>query len=146
MKKYTKHLFTIAAIMLTALFTLPSITNAVPVKHRGDRSLSSYQCYSIQSSFIRQLCYRDDSVLASLSSTWYEYCGMSSRTFQEWLSAPSKGRYYNTNIKYQYSCPSAQSKPEIERPGCCSHHGGVCGCSLGTVTCCDGWTKSTCQC
>lgn len=30
--------------------------------------------------------------------------------------------------------------------GCCSHHGGVCGCSAGRTTCCDGQTSPTCSC
>ena len=29
--------------------------------------------------------------------------------------------------------------------GCCSHHGGVSGCSMGTVICSDGW-MSSCSC
>src|SRR6266851_4911094 len=32
------------------------------------------------------------------------------------------------------------------RSGCCSHHGGTCGCSGKTVTCCDGSSSSTCTC
>ncbi len=30
--------------------------------------------------------------------------------------------------------------------GCCSHHGGVCGCSGGTVMCCDGMPSPSCGC
>ena len=30
--------------------------------------------------------------------------------------------------------------------GCCSHHGGVCGCSGGNVKCCDGTSSDTCEC
>lgn len=29
---------------------------------------------------------------------------------------------------------------------CCSHHGGVCGCSGGRKTCCDGAVSPTCRC
>lgn len=32
------------------------------------------------------------------------------------------------------------------RSGCCSHHGGACGCSGKSVTCCDGSTSPTCTC
>ncbi len=35
---------------------------------------------------------------------------------------------------------------EAEKRGCCSHHQGVCGCSSGRTTCCDGTTSPTCQC
>ena len=30
--------------------------------------------------------------------------------------------------------------------GCCSRHGGVCGCSGGRAKCCDGTLSPSCQC
>lgn len=30
--------------------------------------------------------------------------------------------------------------------GCCSHHGGVCGCSYGRAQCCDGTLSPSCGC
>ena len=35
---------------------------------------------------------------------------------------------------------------QIERAGCCSHHGGVCGCSGSRVACCDGTLSPSCRC
>lgn len=35
---------------------------------------------------------------------------------------------------------------EIQKRGCCSWHGGVCGCSNGRVLCCDGTLSPTCTC
>lgn len=32
---------------------------------------------------------------------------------------------------------------EVERRGCCSHHGGVCGCENGRALCCDGKEMKT---
>lgn len=37
------------------------------------------------------------------------------------------------------------SKDEA-RSGCCSHHSGVCGCSSGSVQCCDGTASPSCGC
>lgn len=34
----------------------------------------------------------------------------------------------------------------LEKRGCCSHHSGVCGCSGGRVTCCDGTYSPSCTC
>lgn len=36
----------------------------------------------------------------------------------------------------------------IEQRGCCSWHGGVCGCdyNTGKVKCCDGTLSPTCRC
>jgi len=33
-----------------------------------------------------------------------------------------------------------------EQRGCCSHHGGVCGCSGGRKECCDGTLSPSCTC
>jgi len=36
----------------------------------------------------------------------------------------------------------------VERRGCCSHHGGVCGCdeSVDKIKCCDGTLSPSCTC
>lgn len=34
----------------------------------------------------------------------------------------------------------------IVQRGCCSHHGGVCGCSGGRQVCCDGALSPSCVC
>jgi hypothetical protein len=34
----------------------------------------------------------------------------------------------------------------LNRRGCCSHHGGVCGCSGGRAVCCDGSFSPSCGC
>lgn len=33
-----------------------------------------------------------------------------------------------------------------DRSGCCSWHGGVCGCSSGRAVCCDGNLSPSCGC
>ena len=38
------------------------------------------------------------------------------------------------------------SSSEPERRGCCSHHGGVCGCGGTKALCCDGTLSKTCGC
>jgi len=46
------------------------------------------------------------------------------------------------------ACPQkllASSAPKEGR-GCCSWHGGQCGCSGGRVTCCDGTVSPSCGC
>ncbi len=35
---------------------------------------------------------------------------------------------------------------ELARRGCCSWHGGVCGCSNGRAVCCDGSLSPSCGC
>ena len=40
------------------------------------------------------------------------------------------------------------AEAEIARSGCCSHHGGVCGCDSSTdrIICCDGTLSPSCKC
>lgn len=35
---------------------------------------------------------------------------------------------------------------QVAQRGCCSHHGGVCGCGGGRAVCCDGSYSPTCGC
>ena len=51
--------------------------------------------------------------------------------------------------------PGGQSKKEIfsiglpcveAKSGCCSHHGGVCGCVGDNIQCCDGTLSPSCTC
>jgi hypothetical protein len=37
-------------------------------------------------------------------------------------------------------------KDDVEKRGCCSWHGGVCGCSNGRALCCDGTLSPSCGC
>jgi hypothetical protein len=41
---------------------------------------------------------------------------------------------------------AGEGKEQIARRGCCSHHGGVCGCQGGRQVCCDGSFSPSCTC
>jgi hypothetical protein len=43
-------------------------------------------------------------------------------------------------------CEPNKSSNQFARRGCCSHHGGVCGCSGGRAACCDGTLSPSCGC
>ena len=63
---------------------------------------------------------------------------------------PTMGFVQNTTIIKQGAALSANqsSIDAIERSGCCSHHGGVCGCdgNTGHQQCCDGDDSPSCLC
>ncbi len=44
------------------------------------------------------------------------------------------------------SSATNMASSEVERSGCCSWHGGVCGCSGGRALCCDGVLSPSCGC
>jgi hypothetical protein len=41
---------------------------------------------------------------------------------------------------------AVKGSDQVAQSGCCSWHGGVCGCSNGRVVCCDGTLSPTCTC
>ena len=47
-------------------------------------------------------------------------------------------------------CPGGMSDEytlfSVERRGCCSHHGGACGCEKERALCCDGRLSPSCGC
>lgn len=42
--------------------------------------------------------------------------------------------------------PSHSPQEKANQKGCCSWHGGVCGCRGGRALCCDGTLSPTCRC
>ena len=46
----------------------------------------------------------------------------------------------NLNTEQNYN------QEQVERGGCCSRHGGVCGCQNGRAKCCDGVLSPSCGC
>ena len=43
-------------------------------------------------------------------------------------------------------CQESTDTTSIEKRGCCSWHGGVCGCKNERVICCDGTISPSCRC
>lgn len=41
---------------------------------------------------------------------------------------------------------NVQPQGQVAQRGCCSWHNGVCGCSGGRATCCDGSYSPSCSC
>lgn len=80
---------------------------AVPVKYLGEVDLGAYSCKETpESSFVRTICWagREPGVVVNLAGTWYGYCGVPGSIVQAWLRAPSKGGFYNGNIKGRFGC------------------------------------------
>jgi len=43
-------------------------------------------------------------------------------------------------------CQASQDAQQVAQRGCCSWHGGVCGCQGGRIVCCDGGFSPSCGC
>ena len=98
------------AIMGLLLLSLMPATTAqaetVLVKYRGAVDLESFGCEYIASSFVHRICYQSDSqyLVVLLKNTYHHYCRMPPEIVQEWLSAPSKGKFYNAYVKGRFDC------------------------------------------
>ncbi len=65
------------------------------------------------------------------------------------LAPQSQGAFAEDLNKSRMPARTPQSTKQettAERSGCCSHHNGVCGCSLGRQICCDGSQSPSCTC
>jgi hypothetical protein len=73
----------------------------VDVKYWGPVDLVSYHCEDTTSSFVHRICYDASAqhLVVLLRSTYYPYCRVDPATFEAWVAAESKGRFYNQNIK-----------------------------------------------
>lgn len=76
------------------------------MKYRGPVDLASFRCATPSSSLVHRVCYRAERqyLVVLLGSTYYHYCRMPAQVVQNWLAAPSQGRFYNAFIKGNYDC------------------------------------------
>ena len=101
-QKFNKLASVGVVLAMLILAVSPAHAVTVPVKYVGLVDLAAFDCSRItRSSFIRNVCHERSSAttVVQLNATWYQYCGMSNSTIQDWLSAPSMGRFYNQHIK-----------------------------------------------
>jgi hypothetical protein len=86
------------AILITTLVS----SETVDVKYRGVVDLKPFACTDTpRSSFIQRVCYDKGQsyMLISLRGTYYHYCELPPATFEELVTAPSMGQFYNQRIK-----------------------------------------------
>ncbi|MBV7377287.1 KTSC domain-containing protein [Maritimibacter sp. DP4N28-5] len=102
MKRIVSSFLGLGSITL-GIFLWAELAHAetVSVKYWGDVDLASYHCEETASSFVHRVCFDADAnhVVVLLRSTYYAYCGVDDDVVRAWLGAPSKGRFYNSEIK-----------------------------------------------
>jgi hypothetical protein len=90
------------AIFIAVLIATPASSETVQVKYRGVVDLRPFTCADTpRSSFIQRVCYdkTQSYMLINLRGVYYHYCELPAATFDEFMSAPSMGQFYNQNIK-----------------------------------------------
>lgn len=91
-------LLTFAALVFPGVVLAETVT----VKYRGPVSLDTFECQDVtDSSFIERVCFdqANSYMVISLSGTYYHYCEIGQDVVQGLLTATSKGRFFNTEIK-----------------------------------------------
>lgn len=99
-----KKLILSIVIALSAVIA-PTTATAAQVKYVGEIDLDSYDCRYTISSFVHRICYghrQEPNVVVLLGNVYYGYHEVPRYIFDQWISAPSKGKYYNQHIKGQY--------------------------------------------
>ncbi|MBU0594585.1 MAG: KTSC domain-containing protein [Gammaproteobacteria bacterium] len=79
----------------------------VYVKYRGSVDLAHFVCYPlIKSSLVKNLCYdaKEKYVIVNLKGIYYLYCEVPSNVVLNWLSANSKGKFFDAHIKHNFAC------------------------------------------
>jgi len=96
------------AFLLAFTLLLGAVANAetVFVKYRGQVVLDQFRCSSPSSSFVHRICYRAERkyLVVLLDSTYYHYCNIPKAVVEQWLAAPSQGRFYGEYIKGNFDC------------------------------------------
>lgn len=99
------------AVLLVGL-ALSILANArdVYVKYRSDPvdvDNGHFQEQTLKSSSLVQHIFYDSGneyLLVDLNGTYYHYCGIGSGVVASWVSAPSLGSFYSSNVKGRFDC------------------------------------------
>ncbi|WP_455476780.1 KTSC domain-containing protein [Bartonella sp. B41] len=98
--------FILTILIGNILASSAASAETVYVKYHGVVDLDNFQCRSTVSSFVHRICYQlqQNYVVVLLKNTYYHYCRVPSYVVENWLFSPSKGRFYNRNIKGNFDC------------------------------------------
>lgn len=104
-----KNLYvTIVSFAMYAVLCCAGIAQAetIFVKYRGMVDLREFNCTNTESSVVHRICYKkaDKYLVVLLTDTYYHYCQIPQDVVQQWLSADSKGKFYNAKIKGNFDC------------------------------------------
>lgn len=98
-----------SAFAAVILSLVSSSANAIYVKRIGHLEIRDYNCVMTpDSSFIGYICRHakggQPNVIAELGPTVYGWCYMPHSVVVEWMTAYSKGHFFNKYIKGRYGC------------------------------------------
>ena len=95
-----------AGLLIVLALSVGARSETVDVKYRGLVDLDRFACNETASSFVNRICYQEAEsyLIVLLRATYYHHCGVPTEIVDGWRRAPSKGRFYNANVKGKYDC------------------------------------------
>lgn len=91
-----------AASLILLMLTAPFGTETVEVRDRGPVDLAEFECRDIRrSTIIQRACYHpaERRLIVAIKGNYEQYCGLAARTFDDFMGAPSMGRFFIDNIR-----------------------------------------------
>ena len=85
----------------------------IETKYCGSFEIAPFNCEDVtRSSLIKRICYdaQRDLILLNLKGINYCKCGLGVGKVQELKTAPSMGRYFNTDLKGRFHCIGIDSR------------------------------------
>lgn len=93
-------------LVFSLLISISSLW-AVEVKYYENVDVSAFANLSLRpSSLVKEIYYKDSEnyLIVNLKGTYYHYCKIPKNVVNNWVSSPSLGRYYISNIKGNFDC------------------------------------------
>ena len=105
----------ITLIIVLFFISTSAMSQQINVKyHDGivDLSNGQFHSYSLKySSVVKEIFYNSSNryLIVNLNGTYYQYCDIPSNVVDNWISAPSLGKFYIGRIKGEYDCRTYSS-------------------------------------
>ena len=99
-------LMSVGMLIVASTVMLHAHAEIVPVLGRGQVDLTDYECKSMSSPIIKQVCYEKEHsyLLVKVDKKWYQYCAVGEEIFQSFTASNNAARYYTNNVKDALDC------------------------------------------
>jgi hypothetical protein len=97
----------IKIIFFLGLILSPSVqAESVIVNVKGEVELESFSCSITNSVLIKRACYKAEEayLIVQIKDNWFQHCAVDQKKFDALMGAKSFNKFYNEDIKGQFSC------------------------------------------
>lgn len=96
-------------IAISLLFTWNAHAQNIFVKYRGNINVDNGHFIELplkSSSVVKEIWYDqcNEYLLVRLQQTFYQYCSFPVDVVNQWINAPSLGKYYTAKVKGRFDC------------------------------------------